>query len=124
MSVYEKSECCELILNQYPQLLQLFEDCPPPEGIDQENLFQSLLWLLSWSTCETYQRLKCGRVFCCEGIVNSIFKSIRQYLAQPNFGWPDLIGVIDCILIQTNFFPLNCDLILQTTFAVNTFINK
>ena len=72
------SNCCNALLNLYVQLYQLFLDCPPSSQISETTI--DLAFLLSWLALvitPIFNKTKCSQVFCCDGLVASIYAAFQ-----------------------------------------------
>src|SRR3990170_2177879 len=73
----QSTQCCQDILNLYPRITQLYQDCPP-EHIILGDVIQNVQCFLE----PVYARLKCRSVFCCQGLVEAIFEAVKGYFYQ------------------------------------------
>ena len=77
-------QCCNALLNLYCQLYQLFLDCPPAVLETAVTLQYLLTFWLAPTIDPIFAKAKCGRVFCCDGLVEAIYCAFQVALAALN----------------------------------------
>lgn len=99
------SACCALILKQYPDLNQAIQQCQPDMSSEMVN---SLMWLLYLSLNPIYQKVKCGKIFCCDGLVAGVFCAFQTFLTVGGGDIDSLVTTINAVLSQAGI-SLSCD---------------
>lgn len=93
------SSCCALILKQYPALSEAITECRPGEP----ELLQTLMAMLYLTLNPLYQRVKCGSIQCCDGLVSSIFCAFTTFLSGSDNEIADLQAILTGILSLYGF---------------------
>lgn len=116
------SSCCALILKQYPALSEAITECRPGEP----ELLQTLMAMLYLTLNPLYQRVKCGSIQCCDGLVSSIFCAFTTFLSSDSDDTTDLEAILTAIVGLYGFpappFSNPVTVIFEFTGGEQTFV--